>query len=101
MDRWIDGQDYISPLLSTSIIMTIIIILIMTIIIILIINIIILIITIIILIIYIIIFIIYMTMTRYFTEWAMTIFTRGFSFDLVTRVWDVFLNEGIYRIYRL
>jgi hypothetical protein len=32
---------------------------------------------------------------RYFTEWAMTIFTRGFSFDLVTRVWDVFLNEGI------
>ena len=85
MDRWIDGQDYISPWLSTSIIMTIIIILI---------------ITIIILIIYIII-IIYMTMTRYFTEWAMTIFTRGFSFDLVTRVWDVFLNEGIYRIYRL
>jgi hypothetical protein len=32
---------------------------------------------------------------RYFTEWAMTIFTRGFSFDLVTRVWDVFLNEGM------
>jgi hypothetical protein len=41
-------------------------------------------------------------MCRYFTEWALTLFSRGFSFDLVTRVWDVLMNEGSYKIvYRV
>ena len=32
----------------------------------------------------------------------MTLFSRGFSFDLVTRVWDVLMNEGSYKIvYRV
>ena len=32
----------------------------------------------------------------------MTIYTRGFSFDLVTRVWDIFLSEGKFKlIYRV
>lgn len=40
--------------------------------------------------------------TMYFTEWIMTMFTRGFSFDLVTRVWDVFMSEGTFKIvYRV
>ena len=30
---------------------------------------------------------------RYVTEWLMTMFCRGFSFDLVSRVFDVFTNE--------
>ena len=34
---------------------------------------------------------------RYVTEWLLTMYCRGFSFDLVTRVWDVFFNEG-YKI---
>jgi hypothetical protein len=39
---------------------------------------------------------------RYFTEWAMTLFCRGFSFELVTRVFDIFLLEGDYKIvYRV
>lgn len=39
---------------------------------------------------------------RYFTEWALTLFSRGFSFDLVTRVWDVLMTEGSYKIvYRV
>jgi hypothetical protein len=38
----------------------------------------------------------------YFTEWAMTLFCRGFSFELVTRVFDIFLLEGNYKIvYRV
>lgn len=29
-------------------------------------------------------------------------FSRGFSFDVVTRVWDVLMNEGSYKIvYRV
>jgi hypothetical protein len=40
--------------------------------------------------------------TMFFTEWAMTMFCRGFSFELVTRVWDIFLYEGDYKIvYRV
>lgn len=40
--------------------------------------------------------------TMYFIEWAMTMFCRGFSFELVTRVWDIFLLEGDYKIvYRV
>lgn len=30
------------------------------------------------------------------------LFSRGFSFDLVTRVWDVLMTEGSYKIiYRV
>jgi len=40
--------------------------------------------------------------TMYATEWIMTMFCRGFSFDLVTRVWDIFLQEGKIKIvYRV
>jgi hypothetical protein len=43
-----------------------------------------------------------LTACRYFTEWALTLFSRGFSFDLVTRVWDVLMTEGSYKIvYRV
>ena len=40
--------------------------------------------------------------TMFVTEWIMTFFCRGFSFELVTRVWDIFMFEGdmkiIYRV---
>eukprot|EP01039_Chlorochromonas_danica_P011630 gene11630-13041_t len=40
--------------------------------------------------------------TMFFTEWGMTMFIRAFDFDLVTRVWDIFLFEGDYKIlYRV
>jgi len=39
--------------------------------------------------------------TMYATEWLMTMFCRGFSFDLVTRVWDVYLSEGFKIVYRV
>lgn len=38
---------------------------------------------------------------RYATEWFMTMFARGFSFDLVTRVMDVFSLEGYKIVYRV
>lgn len=36
--------------------------------------------------------------SMFFTEWAMTLFLRGFDYDLVTRIWDIFLLEGSYKI---
>jgi hypothetical protein len=40
--------------------------------------------------------------TMFATEWFMTMFCRGFSFDLVTRVWDIYLAEGSFKIvYRV
>jgi TBC1 domain family member 10 len=39
--------------------------------------------------------------TMYATEWLMTMFCRGFSFDIVTRVMDVFLTEGYKIVYRV
>jgi TBC1 domain family member 10 len=36
--------------------------------------------------------------TMFATEWLMTMYCRGFSFDLVTRVWDVLLSEGSVKI---
>eukprot|EP01038_Epipyxis_sp_PR26KG_P006448 gene6448-8870_t len=40
--------------------------------------------------------------TMFVTEWFMTMFCRGFNFDLVTRVWDIFLNEGSIKVvYRI
>ena len=39
--------------------------------------------------------------TMYATEWIMCMFCRGFSFDLVTRVWDIFLFSGYKIVYRV
>jgi len=39
--------------------------------------------------------------TMYATEWLMTMFCRGFSFDLVTRVMDVYFSEGYKIVYRV
>lgn len=39
--------------------------------------------------------------SMYATEWLMTLFCRGFNFDLVTRVWDVYLFEGFKVVYRV
>lgn len=35
------------------------------------------------------------------TEWFVTIYCASFPFDLVTRVWDVFLHEGWKVVYRV
>jgi len=35
------------------------------------------------------------------TPWYMTVFSSGFPFDLVTRVWDVFLAEGFKVLHRV
>ena len=39
--------------------------------------------------------------TMYATQWLLTQYTSSFKFDLVTRVWDMFLNEGWKAIYRV
>ena len=40
--------------------------------------------------------------TMFATEWFMTMFCRGFTFDLVTRVWDIYIAEGSFKIvYRV
>jgi hypothetical protein len=39
--------------------------------------------------------------SMYATEWAMTMFCRGFSFDLVTRVMDIYLLDGYKVVYRV
>eukprot|EP01041_Mallomonas_annulata_P005877 gene5877-11871_t len=35
------------------------------------------------------------------TEWFLTMFSRSFPFELVTRVWDVFWSEGYKIVYRV
>lgn len=35
------------------------------------------------------------------TQWLITVYTSNFSFDLVTRVWDIFLFEGWKIVYRV
>eukprot|EP00617_Octactis_speculum_P007906 CAMPEP_0185775408 /NCGR_PEP_ID=MMETSP1174-20130828/81939_1 /TAXON_ID=35687 /ORGANISM="Dictyocha speculum, Strain CCMP1381" /LENGTH=228 /DNA_ID=CAMNT_0028462971 /DNA_START=131 /DNA_END=817 /DNA_ORIENTATION=- len=35
------------------------------------------------------------------THWYLTLFTSSFPFDMVTRVWDCFLNEGFKVIHRV
>jgi len=42
-----------------------------------------------------------MTPSMYATEWFMTLFCRGFSFDLVTRAFDLFVSEGMKTYYRV
>lgn len=39
--------------------------------------------------------------TMYATEWIMTMFCRGFSFELATRVMDVYMYEGQKIVYRV
>lgn len=39
--------------------------------------------------------------TMFATEWVMTLFCRGFSFDLATRVWEIFLQSGFKVVYRV
>lgn len=39
--------------------------------------------------------------SMYATEWLMTMFCRGFSFDLTTRVMDIYLKEGYKIVYRV
>ena len=39
--------------------------------------------------------------TMYATQWLLTQYTSSFNFDLVTRVWDVFLCEGWKITYRV
>jgi hypothetical protein len=39
--------------------------------------------------------------TMYATEWFMTMFCRGFNFDLCMRVWDIFLQEDFKIVYRV
>ena len=39
--------------------------------------------------------------TMFATQWLLTQYTSSFKFDLVTRVWDVFLGEGWKIIYRI
>ena len=39
--------------------------------------------------------------SMYATEWFMTLYTRNFSFALVTWIWDIYLNEGFKIIYRV
>jgi TBC1 domain family member 10 len=42
-----------------------------------------------------------MSPSMYATEWFMTLFCRGFSFDLVTRAFDLFVSEGMKTYYRI
>eukprot|EP00947_MAST-08B_sp_MAST-8B-sp1_P002439 g2439.t1 len=39
--------------------------------------------------------------SMYMTEWFMTLFTRSFPFDLVTRVWDSFIYDGWKIVFRV
>ena len=39
--------------------------------------------------------------SMYSIEWFMTIYTRSFHFDLVTRIWDVMLHEGKKIVFRV
>ena len=39
--------------------------------------------------------------SMYSIEWFMTIYTRSFRFDLVTRIWDVMLHEGKKIVFRV
>ena len=36
---------------------------------------------------------------KYFIDWNMTLFAKSFNVDLVTRIWDLYLIEGVKVIY--
>ena len=38
---------------------------------------------------------------HYLLEWIMTLYTRTFHIDLVVRIWDVFMIEGIISLYKI
>jgi hypothetical protein len=42
-----------------------------------------------------------MHITMFATEWMLTLYTSSFPFDLVLRVWDVFIAEGYKVVYRV
>lgn len=42
-----------------------------------------------------------LTPAMYATQWFLTMFTQRFPYDLVTRVWDIFLLEDFKIIYRV
>lgn len=39
--------------------------------------------------------------TMYLSQWFITLFTYSFPFEFVTRVWDIFLNEGWKIVFRV
>lgn len=39
--------------------------------------------------------------TMYASQWFITLYSYSFSFDLVTKIWDMFLHEGWKIIYRV
>jgi len=39
--------------------------------------------------------------TMFASQWFMTIFTYNFSFEVVVRIWDVFLYEGTKMLFRV
>lgn len=39
--------------------------------------------------------------SMYASQWFITIYSYSFPFDLVTRVWDIFLHEGWKIVYRI
>mmetsp|Transcript_4055 Transcript_4055/g.8471 ORF Transcript_4055/g.8471 Transcript_4055/m.8471 type:complete len:775 (+) Transcript_4055:99-2423(+) len=43
----------------------------------------------------------YVHVSMFATQWFITIYTNTFPFDLVTRVWDMFLVEGWKVVYRV
>eukprot|EP00744_Colponema_vietnamica_P009768 GILI01013862.1.p1 GENE.GILI01013862.1~~GILI01013862.1.p1 ORF type:complete len:364 (-),score=76.76 GILI01013862.1:851-1942(-) len=39
--------------------------------------------------------------SMYASQWFITVFTYNFPFDVVVRVWDIFLSEGIKIVFRV
>ena len=37
----------------------------------------------------------------YCTEWFMCVYTRSFPYDVVVRIWDIFLSEGWVIVYQV
>ena len=37
---------------------------------------------------------------HYLIEWFMTIFAKNLNIDLVARIWDIYMFEGIKAIYQ-
>jgi len=37
---------------------------------------------------------------HYLLEWFMTLFTRNLNIELALRIWDIYMIEGIYVIYK-
>ena len=37
---------------------------------------------------------------HYFIEWNMTLFSKSLNIDIVARIWDIYMIEGIRGIYQ-